>query len=89
MVNSSLNQIVRQVRATTLSGHHTGATLETLERVVVEHFLTLGNARSPGSLVACFRSAGNTGTPVSQAITSSRTGIPLRLAVQPIDEKRS
>lgn len=47
MVDSRLHQIIRQIGATTLGGHHTGASLEALERMVIEDILALGDARSP------------------------------------------
>src|SRR4051794_25113408 len=62
MVDGSLHQIIRQVSTTTLGRHHSRATLVALEGVVVQHILTLGDTRTPGSLVACLRSASDTGT---------------------------
>src|SRR5437868_13382839 len=62
MVDSGLDQIIRQVSTTTLGRHHSRAALEALEGMVVQHILTLGDARTPGSLVACLRSASDTGT---------------------------
>jgi hypothetical protein len=47
LVDSRLHQIIRQIGATTLGGHHTGASLEALERMVIEDILALGDARSP------------------------------------------
>ena len=47
LVDSRLHQIIRQIGATPLGGHHTGASLEALERMVIEDFLALGDARSP------------------------------------------
>ena len=57
MIDGLLDQIVGGIHAAALRGHHAGLSLKALERVLVEHGLTLGDARSPGGLVARLRRA--------------------------------
>ena len=62
VIDSRLHQVIWDVGATTFRRHYTRASLEALERVVIENFLALGNAGSPRSLVAGLRGTGNPGS---------------------------
>src|ERR1700726_2105773 len=52
VIDSLLDEVVGCVGAAALGRHQTRATLKALEGVLVERRLALGDARSPGGLVA-------------------------------------
>src|SRR5688572_22253919 len=59
MIDSSADEVVRDVRAAALCGHQPRFTLEALEGVLVKRVVALGNARGPGRLISRLRSTGN------------------------------
>ncbi len=59
MIDSGPDQVIRDIRAPALRRHDSRFTLESFDYVSVERVLPLGNARTPGSGIACARRAGN------------------------------
>src|SRR5437016_9274267 len=64
VIDGLLDEVVGRIHAAALRGHHAGFPLEALERVLVEHGLALGDARSPGGFVPRLRRAAD---PLSMA----------------------
>src|ERR1700722_11371080 len=52
VIDGLLDELVGEIRAAALGGHHSALALEALERMVVEGRLALGDAWPPGRLVA-------------------------------------
>src|SRR5271169_1501750 len=58
VIDGLLDQVIGQIQSSALGRHHGAVALEALDRVLVERRLALGDARSPGGLVARLRCAG-------------------------------
>ena len=67
VIDGLLDEVVRPVGAAALGRHHAGLAVEALQGVVVERLLALGNARTPGTLVAHLGSTRDSGSMTSRA----------------------